>query len=34
MQNRRGFLIKLATCLGIMGVIRIGGVFADELLSA
>jgi hypothetical protein len=34
MQNRRGFLAKLATCLGIMGVIGIGGiVFADELLG-
>lgn len=34
MQNRRGFLIKVATCFGVMGLIGIGGiVFADELLG-
>jgi hypothetical protein len=34
MQNRRGFLVKLAACFGVMGLIGIGGiVFADELLG-
>ena len=34
MQNRRGFLVKLGTCFGVMGVVGIGGiVFADELLG-
>lgn len=34
MQNRRGFLARLAICFGVMGLIGIGGmVFADELLG-
>jgi hypothetical protein len=34
MQNRRGFLTRLAICFGVMGLVGIGGmVFADELLG-
>ncbi len=34
MQNRRGFLTRLAICFGVMGLIGIGGiVLADELLG-
>lgn len=34
MQNRRGFLTRLAICFGVMGLVGIGGiVLADELLG-